>query len=50
MIIMAIEVEEIFCREKAMRRQTFATVKGFGKHGRKTRWREYLSRMEALAP
>jgi IS5 family transposase len=33
-----------------MRQQTFATVKGFEKHSRKTRKGEFLTRMERLVP
>jgi IS5 family transposase len=36
--------------EKEMKQQTFATVKGFEKHNRKTRKEEFLSRMEVLMP
>jgi hypothetical protein len=32
-----------------MKQQTFATVKGFEKHSRKTRKEAFLSRMEVLS-
>jgi hypothetical protein len=33
-----------------MQQQTFATVKGFEKHSRKTRKEVFLARMERLVP
>jgi hypothetical protein len=33
-----------------MKQQTFATVKGFEKHSRKTRKEAFLSKMEVLVP